>query len=248
MATAAIAKNTKESIFEWEGKDKNGKLVRGEIRAGGEAVVSASLRRQGILITKVKKRRTSGGRSIKQKGHRDLHAPVGDDDESRRATVAILRHRCARQHEPAHDQAAERHPQRTSRPVPALSSAFRKHPAALRFPVLQPRRGRRNCCSTSGSAADANGDDRCDSDPDVWSEDTWSALNFQINDEHYFVYSFDASGTLSAAVFTATANGDLDCDGTFSTFQRSAFGDPQATKAECSLRGSAAFYVEKETE
>ena len=67
MATAAIAKNTKESIFEWEGKDKNGKLVRGEIRAGGEAVVSASLRRQGILITKVRKRRTSGGRSIKQK-------------------------------------------------------------------------------------------------------------------------------------------------------------------------------------
>ena len=105
-----------------------------------------------------------------------------------------------------------------------------------------------NCCSTSGSAADANGDDRCDSDPDVWSEDTWSALNFQINDEHYFVYSFDASGTLTAATFTATANGDLDCDGTFSTFQRSAFGDPQATKAECSLRGSAAFYVEKETE
>jgi type IV pilus assembly protein PilC len=42
-------------------------VVRGEIRAGGEAVVSASLRRQGILITKVKKRRTSGGRAIKQK-------------------------------------------------------------------------------------------------------------------------------------------------------------------------------------
>jgi type IV pilus assembly protein PilC len=66
MATAAVAKS-KDAIFEWEGKDKNGKLVRGEIRAGGEAVVSASLRRQGILITKVKKRRTSGGRSIKQK-------------------------------------------------------------------------------------------------------------------------------------------------------------------------------------
>ncbi len=67
MATAAIAKNTKESIFEWEGKDKNGKLVRGEIRAGGEAVFSASLRRQSILLTKVRKRRTSGGRSIKQR-------------------------------------------------------------------------------------------------------------------------------------------------------------------------------------
>ncbi len=67
MATATLAKNTKETIFEWEGKDKNGKIVRGEMRAGGESVVNASLRRQGILITKVKKRRTSGGRSIKQK-------------------------------------------------------------------------------------------------------------------------------------------------------------------------------------
>ncbi len=67
MATAALPKNTKESIFEWEGKDKNGKIVRGEMRAGGEAVVNASLRRQGILITRVKKRRSSGGRSIKQK-------------------------------------------------------------------------------------------------------------------------------------------------------------------------------------
>ena len=68
MATiAAPAKSIKELVFEWEGKDKNGKVVRGEMRAGGEAVVSASLRRQGILITKVKKRRLSGGRSIKQK-------------------------------------------------------------------------------------------------------------------------------------------------------------------------------------
>lgn len=69
MATAAAAatKSIKEFVFEWEGKDKNGKLVRGEVRAGGEAVVSASLRRQGILITKVKKRRTTGGKAIKQK-------------------------------------------------------------------------------------------------------------------------------------------------------------------------------------
>ena len=67
MATAAAAKNIKDLVFEWEGKDKNGKIVRGEMRAGGEAVVGASLRRQGILVNKVKKRRMSGGRSIKQK-------------------------------------------------------------------------------------------------------------------------------------------------------------------------------------
>ena len=67
MATAAAARHVKEMVFEWEGRDKSGKIVRGEIRAGGEAAVSASLRRQGILLTKVKKRRTSGGRSIRQK-------------------------------------------------------------------------------------------------------------------------------------------------------------------------------------
>ncbi len=67
MATAAALKAPKEIVFEWEGKDKNGKLVRGEMRAGGEAVVGASLRRQGIMVRKVHKRRLSGGRSIKQK-------------------------------------------------------------------------------------------------------------------------------------------------------------------------------------
>ena len=68
MATAAAAlKSPKELIFEWEGKDKNGKVIRGEMRAGGEAVVNASLRRQGVMVTRVRKRRTSGGKSIKQR-------------------------------------------------------------------------------------------------------------------------------------------------------------------------------------
>jgi len=67
MATGALAKNVKETVYEWEGKDRNGKIVKGEIRAGGEAVVGASLRRQGILVNKIKKRRTSGGKSIKAK-------------------------------------------------------------------------------------------------------------------------------------------------------------------------------------
>jgi len=67
MATAAAVRDVKDFIFEWEGKDKNGKVVRGEIRSGGEAQVSAQLRRQGVLVTKVKKRRMRGGTSIKQK-------------------------------------------------------------------------------------------------------------------------------------------------------------------------------------
>ena len=67
MATALAAKRIKDLVFEWEGKDKNGKSVRGEMRAGGEAMVSASLRRQGVMVNKVKKRRMSGGKAIKQK-------------------------------------------------------------------------------------------------------------------------------------------------------------------------------------
>jgi type IV pilus assembly protein PilC len=66
MATAKSAGN-KDAVFEWEGKDRNGKQVRGEIRAAGENQVKSSLRRQGVTPTKIKKRRMSSGKSIKPK-------------------------------------------------------------------------------------------------------------------------------------------------------------------------------------
>ncbi|PKO45562.1 MAG: type II secretion system protein F [Betaproteobacteria bacterium HGW-Betaproteobacteria-3] len=66
MATAT-SRDIKEFVFEWEGKDRNGKQVRGETRASGENQVQASLRRQGVLPTKIKKRRMRRGRSIKPK-------------------------------------------------------------------------------------------------------------------------------------------------------------------------------------
>ncbi len=66
MATAKT-KDSKESVFEWEGKDRNGKQVRGETRAVGENQVQAALRRQGVTATKIKKRRMSAGSSIKPK-------------------------------------------------------------------------------------------------------------------------------------------------------------------------------------
>lgn len=66
MAKEAAGK-PKDFVFEWEGKDRNGKIVKGEMRAGGENQVQASLRRQGVLPSKIKKRRTRGGKSIKPK-------------------------------------------------------------------------------------------------------------------------------------------------------------------------------------
>jgi len=68
MATAtAAAKGPKEFTFAWEGKDKAGKIMRGEVRATGEAVVNATLRRQGIVVSKVKKQKRGGGGRIGRK-------------------------------------------------------------------------------------------------------------------------------------------------------------------------------------
>jgi type IV pilus assembly protein PilC len=65
MATAS--KSVKEFVFEWEGKDRNGKTTRGEIRAAGENQAQASLRRQGILVQKIKKRKMASAKRIKPK-------------------------------------------------------------------------------------------------------------------------------------------------------------------------------------
>lgn len=54
----------KEVTFAWEGKDKKGKVVKGEMKASGESFVNATLRRQGINVTKIKKQSgfKSGGK------------------------------------------------------------------------------------------------------------------------------------------------------------------------------------------
>ena len=71
MATGAIAKPraaaVQESLFVWEGRDKTGKIVRGEMRAGGESVVAAALRRRGIAQPKIKKQVFSRGKKITEK-------------------------------------------------------------------------------------------------------------------------------------------------------------------------------------
>lgn len=71
MATAPQTKSrgaqVKENVYAWEGKDKTGRVVRGEVRAGGEAIVNVTLRRQGIMVTKVKKKVYRSGRKITDK-------------------------------------------------------------------------------------------------------------------------------------------------------------------------------------
>jgi type IV pilus assembly protein PilC len=57
----------KEHVFAWEGRDKTGKIVRGEMRAGGETIVNVTLRRQGIMVTRVKKKAYRSGKKIVDK-------------------------------------------------------------------------------------------------------------------------------------------------------------------------------------
>jgi len=69
MATAAAAKaaGPKEFNFLWEGRDKGGKVIRGELRSVSEAAVNATLRRQGIIVQKVKRQKYGGSGKVRDK-------------------------------------------------------------------------------------------------------------------------------------------------------------------------------------
>jgi type IV pilus assembly protein PilC len=69
MATQTLARGrtaarpaaaAKEAVFTWEGKDRNGRVVTGEMRAAGSTQVQTALRRQGIVAINVKRRRAGG--------------------------------------------------------------------------------------------------------------------------------------------------------------------------------------------
>lgn len=65
---AAAAKAPKTSTFVWEGKDRKGAVVKGELNGQNPALVKAQLRKQGINPTKVRKKGISlfgAGKKIK---------------------------------------------------------------------------------------------------------------------------------------------------------------------------------------
>ena len=69
MATAAgaVRDRIKEYTFIWEGKDKTGRVVKGEMRAGGEAMVNSVLRRQGVTVLKIKRLKMGMGGKVSEK-------------------------------------------------------------------------------------------------------------------------------------------------------------------------------------
>lgn len=71
MTTASPSRTSKtannESVFVWEGKDKSGRIVQGELRAQSSASASASLRRQGVMTTRIKKKKIGRAKRISEK-------------------------------------------------------------------------------------------------------------------------------------------------------------------------------------
>lgn len=68
-----------------------------------------------------------------------------------------------------------------------------------------------DCC-----AENFEGKRKCGPNPSHWSAPGWRSLDFQMIEPHYFRYSYTPSGDGSS--FTATAVGDLDCDGVAVTY------------------------------
>jgi type IV pilus assembly protein PilC len=67
VAKKDTGKDVKLYNFKWSGKDKSGKTQQGEIRAAGDHIVLAQLRRQGMQKISVKKVSSRGGKKITAK-------------------------------------------------------------------------------------------------------------------------------------------------------------------------------------
>ena len=75
--------------------------------------------------------------------------------------------------------------------------------------------GQGTCCAQTGQKCNPA------SYAASWATANWTALNFSVDDPFYYSYQYDSSGSDSTAQFTASASGDLNCDGkVFSLFQR----------------------------
>jgi type II secretory pathway pseudopilin PulG len=66
-----------------------------------------------------------------------------------------------------------------------------------------------SCCELNDQ-----GKRKCPAKPEFWADPTWQALDFQIDDPHYFRYQYTGTATR----YKAIAVGDLDCDGTEVTY------------------------------
>jgi type IV pilus assembly protein PilA len=87
------------------------------------------------------------------------------------------------------------------------------------------------------------GGDKCAPDASLWQGEPWVALQFSVDDPHYFMYDYQTTDVLTN--FTARAFGDLDCDTQYSTFEM--YGIIDSTYSD-GPSGNAGLYMEQALE
>jgi type IV pilus assembly protein PilA len=106
---------------------------------------------------------------------------------------------------------------------------------AKQFPNAAALSPSTKCCGNTG--------DKCPPSTTNFTADSWSALNFSVDDPFYFRYQYDSAGTETSSNFQAWAFGDLDCDSIQSTYERSG-----SVMSDRSVSGGSGLYTKNEIE
>jgi prepilin-type N-terminal cleavage/methylation domain-containing protein len=104
-------------------------------------------------------------------------------------------------------------------------------PLAPGFPSSEAMTPAGSCCVGAVN--------KCSPFPPDFKTPTWEALQFSIDDPHYYHYAYTSTGPSIGSTFTAQAFGDLNCDGTYSTFEMAGAW----SSADHDVHGSAGFYM-----
>ncbi len=92
-----------------------------------------------------------------------------------------------------------------------------------------------SCCGSPG--------DKCKPNPVNFDNNTWSALNFSVDDPFYYWYQYFSAGAATAANFQAYAYGNLDCDTTYATFMRGG-----SVQADGTVAGTGGIFSKNDNE
>jgi prepilin-type N-terminal cleavage/methylation domain-containing protein len=84
--------------------------------------------------------------------------------------------------------------------------------AARQFPVGDGTLGAVDCCTASAA--------KCPGANPRFNGPTWIALQYVVPDPHFYYPTYESTGVNAAAVFTAGATGNLDCDTIRATYSR----------------------------
>lgn len=115
----------------------------------------------------------------------------------------------------------------------ARHRARAKDKASYRFPSAGPTPAHIPCGKKPHRADDK-----------LWQSAGWKAVGFTIGEKFRYQYQIISSGTGPKARFTIRAHADLDCDGVYSTYERSGTIDSKGKLIDGLLNWDKAKEIE----